>query len=245
MATWAMYFHPTTTTDTMVPTNNVEMHHQIASSTIYPTPTFATPSPTFQAKLLAPPLNKTTTVSSPPSHDTSDAMAIDHPPPNPQTISLFFRLPAELRNKIYTALLCPNYVPLKTLTKSTDHDHTHTTSPPPLHPSILSTCRLIAAEASPLLYTHNTFHAHPSLLTSLPHYYTSPSSLPVCHPDPLRLITRWQLSLRLDTDAMFTAKQAARAFSGAEYLEVRVWQEKRRDEMGEGRKGKEKKGWFG
>ncbi len=40
----------------------------------------------------------------------------------------------------------------------------------------------------------------------------------------LSRIRRWQLTLRLDTDARFTAKQAAKAFSGAEYLRLHVWQ---------------------
>ena len=37
-------------------------------------------------------------------------------------------------------------------------------------------------------------------------------------------IRRWQLTIRLDTDPRFSAEQATAAFSGAEYLEIRVWQ---------------------
>jgi hypothetical protein len=37
-------------------------------------------------------------------------------------------------------------------------------------------------------------------------------------------INRWQLELRLDVDPQFTSSQATAAFSGAEFLEIKVWQ---------------------
>lgn len=40
----------------------------------------------------------------------------------------------------------------------------------------------------------------------------------------LALISRWTLTLRLDTDPRFSAQAAKEAFSGAEFFELRVWQ---------------------
>lgn len=137
---------------------------------------------------------------------------------NDQQTSLFFRLPAELRNQIYTDLL----------SAGTPSNLTHLTlspripAPTPTYPAILRTCKRIHAEAEPLLYTLPIFHAHPSLLTSLPHL--GPPSKPILHAPALARIRRWQLTLRLDTDPRFSAQQARAAFSGAEFLELRVWQ---------------------
>ncbi|KAF9700297.1 hypothetical protein EKO04_001969 [Ascochyta lentis] len=142
----------------------------------------------------------------------------DEPTINSQETSLFFHLPAELRNQIYETLLCAN-------TPSNLHDLPNAPrlpTPSPTHPAILSTCKRINQEATPLLYSTHIFHAHASLLTSLPHL-TSPSH-PILHPAALRRITRWQLTVRLDTDPRFSGAQAAAAFSGAEFFELRVWQ---------------------
>ncbi|KAF2031160.1 hypothetical protein EK21DRAFT_63872 [Setomelanomma holmii] len=135
-----------------------------------------------------------------------------------QKNSLFFKLPAELRNQIYEELLCPNTPNIKDLAKC---DHQQITSPI-LYPAILSTCRKIHEEATDLLYTTHIFHAHPTLLASLPHLTSS--AKPVLYPTMLGKIKRWQLTIRLDTDPRFTMSQATAAFSGAEYLEIRVWQ---------------------
>ncbi|KAF2688310.1 hypothetical protein K458DRAFT_242488, partial [Lentithecium fluviatile CBS 122367] len=145
---------------------------------------------------------------------------------SPQDKSLFFRFPAELRNLIYKELLCPDATSLKELTKS-DMDlsvrrFNKTSTKTSLHPAILSTCRRIHEEATQMLYTPHTFHAHPTLLTSLPHLCSS--SKPVLYAPLTTMITRWQLCLRLDTDPRFAFEQATAAFSGAEYLEIRVWQ---------------------
>ncbi|KAF2439796.1 hypothetical protein P171DRAFT_323980, partial [Karstenula rhodostoma CBS 690.94] len=143
-----------------------------------------------------------------------------------QEASLFFRLPAELRNQIYTELLCPDAVNLHSITKRANdlnvRHYNETSTATSLHPAILSTCRKIHDEATQLLYAPHIFHAHPSLLASLPHLTSS--AKPVLYPSVINLISRWQVCLRLDTDPQFTAAQAAAAFSGAEYLEVRVWQ---------------------
>ena len=135
-----------------------------------------------------------------------------------QQDSPFFRLPAELRNQIYEELLCPEVTRIKELMQ---RDH-HLSTPPPLYPAILSTCRKAHEEATDLLYSTAVFHAHPSLLASLPHLTSS--AAPVLYPAVLAKIRRWQLAVRLDTDPQFTMAQATAAFSGAEYLEIRVWQ---------------------
>lgn len=132
--------------------------------------------------------------------------------------SLFFRLPAELRNQVYEELLCPEAPSLKDLARRTKSSSTV----PTLYPAILSTCRKIHEEAADLLYTTPVFHAHPSLLASLPHL--SSAARPVLYPSVISKIKRWQLNLRLDTDPRFTMAQATAAFSGAEYLQIRVWQ---------------------
>lgn len=137
---------------------------------------------------------------------------------NGQLESLFFRLPAELRNQIYEELLCAN-----TPTKLSDlKTALRVPTPAPTYPAILSTCKRIHQEARHLLYTTHVFHAHPSLLTALPHLMVS--SKPVLYPTVLPRIKRWQLTLRLDTDPRFTAQQATAAFSDADFFELKVWQ---------------------
>jgi hypothetical protein len=150
-----------------------------------------------------------------------------------QQQSIFFRLPAELRNQIYEELLCPNAPSTKDLVHRgshkpktrfqglAQHDY-HMPKPPALYPDILLTCRKAHEEAADMLYTTHIFHAHPSLLSSLPHLISS--AKPVLYPAMIAKIKRWQLTLRLDTDPRFSAEQATAAFSGAEYLEIRVWQ---------------------
>jgi hypothetical protein len=135
-----------------------------------------------------------------------------------QETSIFFRLPAELRNQIYNELLCPGAPSSKALAQPNYHPD----KPSALYPAILSTCRKAHEEATAMLYTTHIFHAHPSLLTSLPHL-ASPAQ-PILYPTVLAKIQRWQLTLRLDTDPRFTMSQATAAFSGAEYLDIRVWQ---------------------
>jgi hypothetical protein len=93
---------------------------------------------------------------------------------------------------------------------------------PDLSPSILLANKQINAEASPILYTCNTFCAHPTLLASLP--FLLHTDRPVLCPHVSSKITRYYLSVRLDTDARFTAEQVTAAFSGKEYVEVECWQ---------------------
>lgn len=137
---------------------------------------------------------------------------------NEQLGSPFFCLPAELRNQIYEDLLCAG-TPRRLVDLATT---SRLPTPSPVHTAILSTCKKMHDEANDLLYTRHVFHAHPSLLTSLPHLMAT--SKPVLYPTVLSKIKRWQLTIRLDTDPRFTAQQAATAFSGCEFLDLKVWQ---------------------
>ena len=147
----------------------------------------------------------------------SETTTMERGATDPQQTSILFRLPAELRNQIYEELLCPNTPHHKDLA-------TYSTSsrPPTVYPAILRTCRKIHEEAQDLLYTTYVFHAHRSLLTALPHLILPEK--PILSPTNVAKITRWQLELRLDTDPRFTSSQATAAFSGAEFLQVKVWQ---------------------
>lgn len=100
----------------------------------------------------------------------------------------------------------------------TDRQRLHLT----VHASLLLTCRLIHAEATPILYSLNTFVAHPSLLASFPRL--RPWCSPVREAPALALVRRFHLTLRLDCDLPFTRERAARAFSGADELTVEAVQ---------------------
>lgn len=219
MATYALYYHPSTT-----------MVHNRASGY----PTTAPPYSPFQLHTSKPslppaPRQEQNLGSSLPNAQRESLPASRKVTPgvtDAQEDSLFFKLPAELRNQIYVDLLCPDAGNLKGLTKRVNdlnvRHYNQTSTVTSLHPAILSTCRRVHDEATSLLYAPHIFHAHPSLLTSLPHLTSA--AKPVLYPSVINLISRWQICLRLDTDPQFTAAQATAAFSGAEYLEIRVWQ---------------------
>jgi len=117
----------------------------------------------------------------------------------------FLHLPGEIRNQIYhLVLIHPSYPPAQS---------THN-----LVPNILSTCRQITHEATPILYSLNTFTAHPSLLTSMP-YLHSPTR-PLYTPGLHTRIRRWRIQVRLDCDARFTEEDVTKAFTGCEELEI-------------------------
>lgn len=137
-----------------------------------------------------------------------------------QTDSPFFRLPAELRNQIYALLLAPNAS--SSLSHLASSPRVPVAAKGTLHPAIVRTCARIHCEATSFLYSPHVFTAHASLLTSLPHL-VSPAS-PVVSGAALGLISRWTLTLRLDTDPRFSARAAKEAFSGAEFFELRVCQ---------------------
>lgn len=122
-------------------------------------------------------------------------------------------LPAELRLEVYAYLLLSrlHHVPRHLLPFG-----------PLLYPAILSTCRLVNAEATALLYAHNIFTAHSSLLTSLPHH-ASPQR-PLLAPSCVSQVRHWRIVVRLDCDVRFSVEAARRAFNGAETLVVEAEQ---------------------
>ncbi|EME86716.1 uncharacterized protein MYCFIDRAFT_151750 [Pseudocercospora fijiensis CIRAD86] len=132
-----------------------------------------------------------------------------------QETSLLLNLPSELRNQIYEELLI-----LK------NHENQRN---PRIHANILPTCHKIHAEATPILYTCNTFLAHPTLLAALPRFLLdrltlTPLPLPITHARVAKLIKRFFLHVRLDTDPRFSKTQATESFSGVEELEIEVFQ---------------------
>lgn len=219
MATYALYYHPNPT---------------VVYNRASPYPTVAPSHPTLQLLGTEPGVPRPTRKEQSPGCALSDVQRQSVPSslkPQPGTTSTqedsyFFKLPAELRNQIYKELLCPDAVNLTSITKRANdlnvRHYNQTSTSTSLHPAILSSCRKIHDEATALLYAPHIFHAHPSLLASLPHLTSS--AKPVLYPSVTNLISRWQICLRLDIDPQFTATQAAAAFSGAEYLEIRVWQ---------------------
>ncbi|KAK8157394.1 hypothetical protein IWX90DRAFT_322556 [Phyllosticta citrichinensis] len=177
----------------------------------------------------------TSTATSSRRRPTITLRAEQHPKPLPSPIQEerqqqqkttfpFLRLPGELRNQIYELLLTSPTLPA--LQRKARHCHTATASSKlpraDIHPAILSTCRLIHAEASPILYARTTFAAHPSLLSKLPHLVRP--SRPILANSVIAQIRHWRLAVRLDTDLLYGAADAAAAFSGADSLELDVWQ---------------------
>ncbi|KAK3685907.1 hypothetical protein B0T22DRAFT_518277 [Podospora appendiculata] len=124
----------------------------------------------------------------------------------------FLTIPLELRLEIYTHLL--------TLPTTTT-----TTTKPTLHPAILTANHQTYTEALPLLYTQNTFLAHPHHLTSKPQLL--PSLPPITSATKtLHLIRRWRLRVRLDAlpPPTWTAATLSAAFTGADELVLDLWQ---------------------
>ena len=155
--------------------------------------------------------------------------------------SPFLGLPAEIRNQsssspslpsrkqqrtdkhaVYT--LCLTNPTLHQLQRVTTRNHVAAHYLPPLNlmPSLLQTCHQIHTEALPILYGWNTFCAHPTLLTSFPFLLTK--MRPVSCVANIKRIKRWYVQVRLDVNVGFSKAQVSDAFSGAEELEVEVWQ---------------------
>ncbi|KAJ4388582.1 hypothetical protein N0V93_006040 [Gnomoniopsis smithogilvyi] len=135
----------------------------------------------------------------------------------------FLDLALELREQIYHYLL--HHPP------PDPHNPNSLTAPAtPLHPAILAVNKQIHAEALPILYAHNTFRSHPTLLTSFPSLYNPTvvaSNCPQISESTcpgVRLIRRWYLKARLDCGPFWTAERVAEAFTGVDELTVEVWQ---------------------
>lgn len=123
----------------------------------------------------------------------------------------FLDLPGEIRNQIYKDLLLlpPPSTP-------------RVLGDPPLYPQILKVCRKVHEEAMTILYSGNTFLAHPNLLTDLPRlrlYYDTISDRRL-----IDLISRYHIRVRLECDTNFSASKAQQAFTGVEELTIEVFQ---------------------
>lgn len=149
--------------------------------------------------------------------------------PPSQDQSILLSLPAELRVPIYTFILtlptCRKLIDANDIFSDASRGSSgasvisSATKAPPNVTAILTTCRLTAEEASPLLYSLNTFTAHSTLMTSLPSPLLSPSHK-ILNPVHVRNIRKWHIHVRLDVDPRFTEEQVTAAFTGCEELTV-------------------------
>ncbi|KAI7502073.1 hypothetical protein KC347_g9067 [Hortaea werneckii] len=171
-------------------------------------------------------LREDTTMQSP---DTMMDGALD------QSASALLSLPPELRNEIWRCLLVrissPSPDPKAIDRKKQRHRSPAGREPrePHICTDLLRTCRQANTEATPILYGENTFNAHPSLLATLPSFLLSTLPIrvtlpPVTHARVVRLIRKFSLHVRLDTDPRFTSFQAEESFNGVEELEIEVFQ---------------------
>ncbi|OTA22233.1 hypothetical protein BTJ68_15224 [Hortaea werneckii EXF-2000] len=172
-------------------------------------------------------LRQDTTMQSP---DTVMDSALD------QSASALLSLPPELRNEIWRYLLVPATSPASSL-HAVDRKAQHHCSSlgrgsserPRICANVLRICKQANTEATPILYGENIFNAHPSLLATLPSFLLSTLPVrvtlpPVTHPRVVRLIRKFSLHVRLDTDPRFTSSQAEESFNGVEELEIEVFQ---------------------
>jgi hypothetical protein len=147
-----------------------------------------------------------------------DPMDIDIPPATDQSQCRLLQLPAELRTEIWRLLL------LQRLDEACVHP------PGRFCAKILSTCRQINAEGTPILYGENIFLAHYNLLATLPHFLlqTQPRRISLLNPVKFertrRLIKRYFIFVRLDTDPRYTRQEVEESFNGVEELEMEVFQ---------------------
>lgn len=157
----------------------------------------------------------------------------------PRSPPTLLTLPVELRLEIYTHLLVlPPPPPLET--QQTICRCSYSSSPPQtpsqpdnkprLYPQILAANTQTNHEATPILYTHNTFAAHPVHLTASPTlyhpYYSHNKPVPTTNPPnqitPKNEIKKWRLRLRLDSIPQWDKPTIAAAFSHAHELTLDV-----------------------
>ena len=125
----------------------------------------------------------------------------------------FFKLPAELRDEVYALVLT------SPIHKAPHPRCKHNSLR--LSPAILRVSRRVHDECVHHLYS-TSFCAHPSLLTSLP--YHSHPAYPVLASRYVSFIRHWHISVRLDVDPNWSKDEITSAFSGADSLEVEVWE---------------------
>ncbi|RDL31998.1 uncharacterized protein BP5553_09400 [Venustampulla echinocandica] len=130
----------------------------------------------------------------------------------------FLDLPQEIRLQVYSYLLV---VPAF---GTPQFPGCHET---PIYPQILAVCRVIHDEAKHLLYSRNTFIAHPTALSCRPRlrlYYD-----PISRPDLRLLIRSYYICLRLDCPPPYSAAKVQEAFTGVHRLTIDVIRPPRND----------------
>lgn len=130
----------------------------------------------------------------------------------------FLELPGEIRNQILRLLLT-HRTPILTR-------NAHQLSPPKptsmnLSPNVLLACKRTYAEGLPILYSENTFQAHPSYLASV--LFALDPARTVTSVLCLNLIRRFHVRVRLDCDTFYKKEDVRRVFDGADVLEVEVF----------------------
>lgn len=137
-----------------------------------------------------------------------------------QSGSPLLTLPAELRNLIWThCLVQAPIIPLALPGPGPAFKNLR------ICPRLLGSCKQINMECTPILYGENTFSAHPSLLATLPACtLLRVKRPPVISSRVIRMIRRYYLHVRLDTDPRFTYEQAQESFDSVEELRIEVFQ---------------------
>jgi hypothetical protein len=139
-------------------------------------------------------------------------------------------LPAELRSEILILVLVRvQQTPIIPLAGHLMPSTALAPQAPRFCANILRTCHQLRSEGEPILYGMNCFAAHDSLLADHPRFLlqTQPHRItlpPVTSPRVIKLIKRFYIHVRLDTDARFTAAQVRESFSGVEELQIEVFQ---------------------
>lgn len=147
-----------------------------------------------------------------------------------QSASQLLSLPAELRNAIWAYVLV--HVPPDQITSYGPVTVVRDEYRPRKErfcANVLRACKQTNGEGTPILYGENTFSAHSSLLAALPAFIlrNKPTRLalpPVTCPRVARMIRRYHIHVRLDTDPRFTRMQVEESFAGVEELEIEVFQ---------------------
>lgn len=152
-------------------------------------------------------------------------MTLDTPAEQPHCRLL--QLPPELRNHIWRLLLLQDIQ-----TKRGSHWHSISDASKRrarFCANVLRTCKQVHSEATPILYGENVFSAHRNLLATLPSFVLHLSSDPVCCPPVTnarvtKLIRRFHVFVRLDTDPRYSMRQVEESFNGVEELHIDVFQ---------------------
>ncbi|KAK4223871.1 hypothetical protein QBC38DRAFT_372233 [Podospora fimiseda] len=134
----------------------------------------------------------------------------------------FLTLPLELRHEIYSHILTLPPLPPPSPVYRSPPSPPRSPSPslPKHYTAILLACRQTHHEATPLLYTLNTFKADPDLLTAVPS--------PLINDKYIPLIRNWSIKIRLDppphSHPEWSSTHLTRAFNNSHSLTITLWQ---------------------